>query len=93
MAQLTFFVERLLLADDLLRNVVDCIKNPQIAVALQFLDYPLLLLKASQTNTFELCEQLVIRGGKTCVLNEQDEQEVLFLAKQVRQLPAPGSWL
>lgn len=78
-SQLQFFGHRILFADSDAR----CCSN--VVLALQFLDYPLLLLPASehlQTHTAATAV-LAIQAGKSCVLSAEDSQEAVHLAQKV----------
>lgn len=73
-ASLTFYGHRVLLASSDQRS--------KHRLALQFLDYPLLLLRAcgqSDGNT----DVLPISTGKSCVLSLEDSLEAVHLTQQV----------
>jgi hypothetical protein len=76
-----FYGHRILLANSSDQDV-------NFRLALQFLDYPLLLLRAygqSDGNT----GVLPIGEGKSCQLSSEDSLEALQLIEQVRHTPQP----
>lgn len=87
MASLTFFAPRLLLAAEGDLSATNCNQDCCFLLALQFLDYPLLVLQPSHScasqHSSSRPHQVTYTRGKTCVLAEADCKEAVHLCQQV----------